>query len=178
MGQIKLSFLQLVLKTMVVHTVTYFVVGMLAFWLLDYRNLFAETELSLLMRQTDDPWVMAGPLFQPIRGFLFGVVLFLLRDALFIKRQGWLVMWLTLMILGFFSTFGPTPGSIEGVVYTTLPPWLHAMCAPEILLQSLLLSLIVCFWVQHPEKKWISWSFGIAFFVVLALPTLGLLVSK
>ena len=177
MSQNQPTFLQLTVKTTVVHTVTYFIVGILAFWLLDYRSLFAETKLSNLMRQTDDPWVMAGPLFQPIRGFLFGIVFFLLRDVLFTKRNGWLVMWLVLMILGFFSTFGPTPGSIEGFVYTTLPPWLHAMCAPEILLQSLLLSLVVYFWVKHPEKSRISWGLGIAFFVVLALPTLGLLAS-
>ena len=171
------TFFQLTLKTTVVHTVTYSVVGILAFWLLDYRSLFAETKLSLLMRQTDDPWVMAGPLFQPIRGFLFGVVFFLLRDVLFTKRNGWLVMWSVLMILGFFSTFGPTPGSIEGFVYTTIPPWLHAMCAPEILLQSLLLSLLVYFWVKHSEQIWIRWSLGIPFLVLLALPALGLLVS-
>ncbi len=171
------TFFQLTLKTTVVHTVTYAVVGILAFWLLDYSSLFADTKLSLLMRQTDDPWVMAGPLFQPIRGFLFGAVFFLLRDVLFTKSNGWLVMWLVLMILGIFSTFGPTPGSIEGYIYTTIPPWLQVTCTPEVLLQSLLLSLVVFFWVKHPEKRWIGWSLGIPFFLVLALPALGLLVS-
>ncbi len=171
------TFLQLTLKTTVVHTVTYAVVGILAFWIFDYSSLFADTKLSLLMRQTDDPWVMAGPLFQPIRGFLFGIVFFLLRDVLFTKRNGWLVMWLVLMVLGIFSTFGPTPGSIEGYIYTTIPPWLHAMCAPEILLQSLLLSLVVYFWVRNPEKRWIGWGLGTVFFILLALTTLGLLMS-
>ena len=35
------------------------------------------------MRRKDDPVLMAGPLFQPIRGVLFGVVFYLLRREYF-----------------------------------------------------------------------------------------------
>jgi hypothetical protein len=30
-------------------------------------------------------------------------------------------MWVTLVLVGIFSTFGPAPGSIEGLVCTVLP---------------------------------------------------------
>ena len=73
------------------------------------------------MRSPDDPLVMAGPLFQPVRGLLFGAVFYLLRDQYFGKRYGWLTMWVILVVIGMVSTFGPAPGSIEGLIYTTLP---------------------------------------------------------
>ena len=63
-----------VAKTIVVHTVTYFIVGVIVFNLFDYPARFAEPGVSSLMRPTDDPLVTAGVLFQPIRGILVGIV--------------------------------------------------------------------------------------------------------
>ena len=90
---------------------------------LDYTHFFAESSLNLMMRQTNDPWVMVGPLFQPIRGILFGIVFYLLREPFFGKKNGWLVMWTVLVAVGIIGTFGPTPGSIEGMIYTVFPLW-------------------------------------------------------
>src|SRR5579864_1426846 len=100
MNQAPPKFWELVAKTVVTHTVTYFFVGLLAFVSLDYARKFTESDLQLLMRQTGDPMVMAGPLFQPIRGFLFGIVLYPLREALFNKKTGWLVLWGVLVAVG------------------------------------------------------------------------------
>jgi hypothetical protein len=52
-------------------------------------GLFAETELRFQMRPTTDPVVMAGPLFQPIRGSLFGALVLMLRETFFATRCGW-----------------------------------------------------------------------------------------
>src|SRR5262245_19279045 len=49
------NFRAVLVKTMVAHTVTYFVIGVLAFLVFDYPRLFAETELRFLMRPTTDP---------------------------------------------------------------------------------------------------------------------------
>src|SRR5262245_54450753 len=54
------NFRAVVVKTTVAHTVTYFVIGVLAFFVFDYPHLFAETELRFLMRPTTDPVVKAG----------------------------------------------------------------------------------------------------------------------
>jgi hypothetical protein len=48
----------------------------------------------------------------------------------------------------------------------------------EVLSQSFLLSAITCHWVNHPEKRWLTWVLGVAFAVVLILPALGLLASR
>jgi hypothetical protein len=172
------SPLSVVIKTVVTHTVTYFIMGLLAFAILDYARLFAESSLNVMMRQTNDPWVMMGPVFQPIRGLLFGIVFYLLRDAFFGKKNGWLVMWVVLVVLGILSTFGPSPGSIEGLIYTVFPLWVHLRGLPEVLLQSLFLSLILFYWVNHPENKWINWIMGIAFVLLIAFPILGLLAGR
>ncbi len=77
----------MVLKTIVTHTVTYFVFGVLAMFVFDYARLFAKTELRFLMRLITDPLVMAGPLLQPIRGLFIGTMLFMLRETTFFATQ-------------------------------------------------------------------------------------------
>ncbi len=178
MNQTRPTLLEAVVKTIVAHTVTYFIMGLLASTLLDYTRFFAESSLSLMMRQTDDPWVMVGPLFQPIRGILFGCVFYLLREPFFGKKNGWLVMWIALVVVGIFSTFGPTPGSLEGMLYTVFPLWVHLKGLPEVLLQSLFLSLILYYWVNNPQIRWLSWVMGIAFVILMSFPIIGLLVGR
>ena len=117
MNERRITLLEVTIKSIAVHTVTYFFIGLLAFQILDYAKQFADPQVRIFMRQTSDPIVMMGPVLQPIRGFLFGIVFFLLREVFFKRRQGWLVMWLMLVIVGILSTFGAAPGSIEGMIY-------------------------------------------------------------
>jgi hypothetical protein len=169
---------EIISKTTVIHTLTYFVVGLIAFSLFDYSERFADPALSSLMRQTDDPLVQAGVLFQPIRGVLFGLVFYLLRDVLFPRKYGWLVIWITLVVIGMISTFGTAPGSIEGLIYTKAAYeglWGGQI---EVLSQSFLFSILTWYWVNHTEKRWLNWVFGIVFFIALALPALGLLARQ
>ncbi len=171
------TFAGLAVKTIVVHTVTYFVCGLLAFLILDYESNFADPNVRILMRQTDEPIVMAGPLFQPIRGLLFAVAFYPLRTVLFGRTLGWLAMWLVLVMVGILSTFGPSPGSVEGMIYTVFPIRLQLFGMSEVLSQALALSVILCHWVNHPGKRWLNWVLGVAFFLVLLLATLGLLLG-
>jgi len=173
----RLNFPTIVAKTVVVHTVTYFVVGVLAFTLLDYTTRFAAPLVNSLMRPFDDPLVRLGPLFQPLRGLLFGVVFYLLRDVLFAKSAGWLTTWVVLAFVGIFSTFGPASGSIEGMVYTKLPISGQLVGLIEILAQSLLLSVVTFFWVTRPKKRWVSWVLVGSFVLIVLLTTMGLLMG-
>ena len=128
----------LVGKSVVVHTVTYFVAGLLALTLGGYGETFAEPPLSHYMRPTSDRWVMAGPLLQPVRGLIFGLAFYPLRDVLFAPGRGWLTLWWLLVALGVLSTFGAAPGSVEGLIYTVIPPVDQFLGLWEVLLQSLL----------------------------------------
>jgi hypothetical protein len=175
MSQTKPRLLEVVIKTIVTHAVTYSIMGILASWIFDYATFFAQSSLNVMMRPLTDPRIMAGPLFQPIRGILFGFVFWLLREPFFGQKRGWLVMWITLVVVGILGTFGPTPGSLEGMFFTIFPLEVHLKSLPEVLLQSLLMSLILFYWVNRREETWLNWVMGIAFVVLMSFPVIGLL---
>jgi hypothetical protein len=172
------SFLETVLKTIVVHTLTYFLLGVITSIFFEYSARFANPVIAAYFRQTSDPIVMAGVLFQPIRGFLLGAILFLLREPFFHRRHGWLVLWATLVVVGILSPYVGAPGSLEGLVYTRVPFYLQLTLLPEVVLQTLFFSAGLFYWINHPEKKWLSWLLAISFFLILILPVLGLLFSQ
>jgi len=171
------TLLGLSVKAIVVHTITYFLMGVLAFTMLNYTQSYSSGVLACFMRPTTDLLVKAGVLLQPIRGLIFALAFYPLREILFGKKNGWLIMWWTLIALGILSTFAPAPASIEGMIYTTLGmPTITSYV--EIVPQAFLLSGILFYWVNHPEKKWISWVLGILFAIVVLLPVLGLLATR
>jgi len=169
-------FWAIITKTIIVHTLTYFIIGLIAFKVFNYTALLADPTHN--MRQATHPLVRAGALFQPVRGFLFGIVFYLLRDILFLQTNGWLIMWIMLIIVGIFSTFAAAPGSIEGFIYTKSAFGKSSFGLLEILSQSLLLSFITYYWVNHPEYVWLTWLLSIIFVMTLILPALGLLASR
>ena len=58
------------------HVVTYFVAGVLALTLLDYKTLFQCEGFSSLMLPTSSKWVAAGPALQVVRGVVFALALY------------------------------------------------------------------------------------------------------
>ena len=174
----RVSLPMLALKTVIVHTITYFVAGILAYTLGSYAKTFSEPPLSYFMRPTSDPWVMAGPLFQPVRGVIFALAFYPLRNVLFAERRGWLILWWLLLALGVLATFGPAPGSVEGLIYTSIPRLAQVLGLWEVLLQSLLFSGVLFYWVNHPGKRWLNWTLIIAFSLVMVLPLMGLLFAQ
>lgn len=172
-----LTLFALTLKTVVMHTLTYFLMGILAATFLNYAERFARPELICWMRPTTDPLVMAGVLFQPLRGLVFALVFFSLRQQLFTKPIGGLLLWWLLVALGILGTFGPAPGSIEGLVYTVIPWTDQVLGWLEVIPQTILLALGLWLWVNYPNKRWLNWGLGVAFGIVMLLPILGLLVT-
>ena len=116
-----ITLLSLSLKSIVSHTLTYFLVGLVASVVFNYSADFARPELRAYMRQIGDPIIALGPAVQPLRGILFALAFYPLREILFRRKNGWLITWWLLVALGIFSTFGPASGSVEGAIYTTLP---------------------------------------------------------
>ena len=64
------------------HVVTYFVAGVLALTLLDYKTLFQSEGFSSLMLPTSSKWVAAGPALQVVRGVVFALALYPFRRSL------------------------------------------------------------------------------------------------
>jgi hypothetical protein len=172
------SLFGLIVKTSIVHTITYFIMGALAYNFLGYAREFAQPYMVGWMRQTSDPLVMIGPLFQPLRGLIFALAIYPLRGTFFEKKNGWLVLGWVLVALGILSTFGPTPGSVEGLLYTIIPVPDQLAGWLEVVPQALLLSAVLYYWVRHPDQKWLNWSLGIIFVIVMSLPIFGLLAGN
>lgn len=171
----RLTFLSLAAKTAVCHTLTYFLMGALAAHFLHYAELMAKPDSGMLPMTS--PWVMAGPLFQPLRGLVFALVFYPLRDKLFGTKHGWLLMAWILIAIGIISTFGPASGSIEGMIYTPAPILGQLRGWLEVVPQAILFSALLCYWVNRPAK-WLNWLLGVLFFLAMALPVLGLLTRK
>ena len=83
-----------------------------------------------------------------------------------------------LVSLGILSTFAPASGSVEGLIYTTIPARDQFSGGfLEVLTQSFLLSVLLYYWVTHPEKRWLTWLLGILFVLVVAMSIMGFLMA-
>ncbi|HUI55212.1 MAG TPA: hypothetical protein VLY04_09580 [Bryobacteraceae bacterium] len=175
MNSSEVRFPALAVKTMVCHTITYFFMGALAAHFLHYADMMAKPESG--MRPMTSAWVMAGPLFQPLRGLVFATVFYPLRGCLFGRKYSWLILGWMLVGLGILSTFGPASGSIEGMVYTPTPVLLQLRGWLEVVPQALLFAALLAYWVEHP-RKFLNWLLGTVFTVLMAMPVLGLLTHR
>ena len=166
----------LIIKASVAHTLTYFLMGILAYSFLNYSETFAEGALACFMRPTDSPWVAAGPALQWIRGIIFALAFWPLREIFFGKKNGWLILGWVLTALGILSTFGAAPGSIEGMIYTIIPTSITSYV--EVVPQAFLFAGLLYYWVNHPEKKWLNWVLGIFFALVILMSVMGIMAAN
>lgn len=146
------------------HMVTYCIMGLLASTFLDYKTFYGKEILVTFMRQIESPWVAAGPSLQVVRGLLFALILWPIRDSFLEEKKGWLNLWLLFIGLAILGTAGPAPGSLEGMVYTQLPIADHLWGLPEVIIQTMLFSFAVVFWYKKPSKVW---NIIMAIFVLL-----------
>jgi hypothetical protein len=140
--------------------------GAVAYNAFHYAELFSQPCSG--MRPLTDPITRAGLLLQPLRGVLFAAVFYPFRDRLFGRPRGWLLMGWMLIALGILGTFAAPPGSMEGLIYTTTPVWMQLRGWLEIMPQALLLSALLCYWINHPGKKALTWLLSIVFGLMMA----------
>ncbi|HEY1579736.1 MAG TPA: hypothetical protein VGF82_21930 [Terracidiphilus sp.] len=169
-------FIPLAAKTVVCHTITYFVMGALAYKFLHYADFINNPNSG--MRPTTSLWVIFGPASQVFRGILFASVFYPLRTLLFSRKNGWLLMAWILIGIGILGTFAAPPGSLEGFVYTTIPIHDQVRGYLEIVTQAVLLSALLCYWVNHPGRKLLSWLLTGAYIIAIGLPALALIAPK
>jgi hypothetical protein len=172
----QVRFVPLAVKTVVCHTITYFVMGILAYHFLHYEE-FINNPCSG-MRPTTSLWMILGSPLQLFRGVLFASVFYAFRVQLFGRRHGWLLMAWLLIGIGILGTFAAPAGSLEGFIYTTTPVLMQMRGYLEVVAQAVLLSLLLCYWVNHPGKKWMNWTLGTAYVIGVGLPLLALVAPK
>lgn len=159
------------------HLVTYFVAGVLAYTLFNYKQLFETGPLSALMRPVSSKWVAAGPALQVFRGLMFALVLYPFRRVFLDGRLGWLKLWGLFLGLAILGTAGPPPGSFEGAIYTKLTLIDHLRVLPEVVLQTLALSLLLVAWCRRPGRAW-TVAMALASGAVLLMSMAGALIPR
>ncbi len=136
-------------KVALIHTLTYFIFGLIMSNLFNYKELFTIKPISYFMRPIDSGWIVAGPFLQPLRGLILATALWPFRQLILEKKKGWLYIWGLFVAFGILSPPAAAPCSIEGVIYSKLPLWYHLMGLPEIMLQTLAFSLVLFNWERN-----------------------------
>ncbi len=147
------EFILFAFKVIIAHSITYFIFGLIMSNIFDYGELFQQEIIRDYMRPIDSSYILFGPFLQPIRGLLFAIGIWPIRTFVFDKKYGWLILWNIIIVFGILSTPAAAPCSIEGVLYSKLPVWYHLIGLPEILLQTLIFSLILVWWVKQKPKE-------------------------
>lgn len=171
------SFKAFAWRVIALHTITYVLMGLAAYFILDYRQAYETTDLRYLMRPTTSAWVAGGPGLQPVRGLLFAVVLYPFASFFLRKGNGALLLWSLFLGLAILGTAGPSPGSLEGVLYTKLPLKVHLFGLPEVILQTLLFSVGLVAWCRKPAR-WKNSASAICLALALLMSIAGVLAAS
>ncbi len=139
------------IRSSILHTITYFVAGTLSSAIFEYRRLFDSPIIRDYMRGFASPEVAWGPWLQPIRGLILGAAILPFRSFLAEKKAGWLYLWLLFLGIGIVGTPAASPASFEGLIYSKLPLWFHLIGLPEICLQTLAYSWLIHLYLRHPR---------------------------
>lgn len=158
------------------HTIAYTIAGFFGLIIMNYKIHFVSQALSMFMRPINSPWVAIGPSLQIIIGIFIGLILFPIQDSLIFSKKGLFKIFLLIFGLSIFAPQVPGPGSVEGIIYTNIPVKYHLLGLPETIIYSILFSVIVYCWNNHPKKIWnICMATGLGLVVLLSIA--GLLSS-
>jgi len=161
---------QFIWRVSTCHILSYFILGITFSTLLNYEDAYTNTILSTFMRPFSSPWVAAGPSLQIVRGILFALVLWPIKDVFLKRDNGWLILWILFIGLAVLGPVGPAPGSLEGMIYTKLPMSYHLFGLPEVVFQTLLFSLSLYYWYKSPGRLWnIIMSVSIVLIILMSL---------
>ncbi|HEX5668337.1 MAG TPA: hypothetical protein VFX73_06000 [Chitinophagaceae bacterium] len=157
------------------HVITYFLAGVVAYNFLGYEELFGSEPFSHFMKPIGSKAVAAGPALQLIRGLIISTVLWPFRSVFLESRYGWTYLWGLLFGLSILSTAAAAPGSVEGFIYTTIPPEKQLIGYFEVVPQTLAFSLIVFYWYKKPRRLWNILAV-ILVSLILLMSTMALLI--
>lgn len=151
-------------KVIVVHIITYFIVGSVAYPLLTKQFYVGSNPIfAIFMRTQAEPhlwnhvmtWFIQG---QILRGLLIATVLYPFFDTLkeWVFWRRFLSIAGLYLVLGFWASAVAAPGTIDGIIYMRpeITPYAHLMVQPEIVGQGLALGAWVAWWMApKPRQK-------------------------
>ncbi|MDR2813845.1 MAG: hypothetical protein LBB79_04215 [Prevotellaceae bacterium] len=173
----KLSVVKYFWQIIYAHTIAYFLAGLFALFVVNYRDLFATEIISSFMRPVDEPIVALGPILQIFRGIVMALVLLPLRATFFEQKNG--LVKLGLIIIGFslLSTIGPTMGSLDGYIFTKIPYMYQLLGYPEAAIYVLLFIGILKVSIKYEHKKIITALSIAAMLLILLMGVTGYIMA-
>jgi len=139
-------------RFIVVHLATYVLMGVIWMNLANYAEAFQQEAVAGFMRPVDDPIVALGIPMQILRGALLAIALWPFY-AVIVGKGGWWKLALVLWVLTGIGAVITGPGSLEGMVYTTLGFGNPLVGLPEVTLQVLLFSWLLWRWERKALAK-------------------------
>jgi len=159
------------------HTIAYFVAGIFAVLVMNYRELYATEIISSFMHPVDTPIVALGPLLQIFRGIIIALILLPLRKTFFEEKNGLLKLGLITIGLSFLSTIGPTIGSFEGYIYTKIPYMYQILGYPEAIIYVSLFLGILAVSIKYAHKKIITILSIIIMILICLMSIMGYMMA-
>jgi hypothetical protein len=150
------------------HTIAYFIAGIFAVLVVNYKELYAAEIISSIMLPVESPIVALGPFLNIFRGILIALILLPLRKTFFEEKYGLIKLGIMIIGLSLLSTIGPTMGSFDGYIYTKVPYMYQILGYPEAIIYVLLFIGILSISIKYSHKKIITIS-SIVFMVLISL---------
>jgi len=160
------------------HTIAYFIAGIFAAFVLNYRDLFATEVISSYMRSVDTPIVALGPALQIFRGILIALIILPLRKTFFEEKNGLIKLGIVIFGLSLLSTIGPTWSSFEGYIYTKVPYKYQILGYPEPIIYVLLLIGILAVSKRYEHKKIVTVLSIVITVLISLMSIMGFLSAK
>ncbi len=163
-------FLSFATKIIIAHTVTYFIVGAIAYQLLT-KSLYEGPDpvfASFMRTPVDaDAWRHVMIWFLPaqvLRGFIMALALYPFYETLI----GWSIKKRFVALAGIYLIFGywasavAAPGTIDGLVYMRpeFTTRTHLIVQPEIIVQGTALAGWIALWLERKHKDMMVSSIG------------------
>ena len=160
------------------HTIAYFVAGIFAVVVMNYKDLYATEIISSFMHPTDAPIVALGPILQIFRGIIIALILLPLRKTFFEEKNGLLKLGLIIIGFSLLSTIGPTMGSFDGYIYSKIPYIYQILGYPEAIIYVLLFIGILKISNKYEHKK-ITTILSIIIVILISLMSImGFVMAK
>jgi len=159
------------------HTIAYFIAGIFAVVVINYRELYSTEIISSFMLPVDTPIVALGPFLQVFRGIIIALILLPLRKTFFEEKRGLLKLGLIIIGLSLISTIGPTMGSFDGYIYTKISYKYQILGYPEAIIYVLLFIGILNVSIKYSHKKIITILSIIIMALICLMSVMGYVMS-
>jgi hypothetical protein len=116
-------------------------------------NISGDPILSLIFKDIDTSAILLLPVFQIVRGFVIGLVVYQFHSVIIYEDFGWFKLFMLLFIIGGVGSSIIGLGSIEGYIYSNLGFYSPIMGLFQIFIYQFLTSLIFTKWIKKNVSK-------------------------